>query len=114
MLNKNFDLFITAFIEEIYKNKYSQEEKIVLFKKIIEIFQVVFEKDDYDEYNELIISINLSISSLYLKAKNQQSHLKYLNYAKYLKENNNCSQTSLIRKYHKFINSIDINKIKKY
>lgn len=111
MLNNNLDLFISSLIDDINNKDYNEKEKIILLKKIIEIFQIVFENDDYDEYNKLLININIVISNLYYEIKDQANYLKYIDYANSL-EKISGKRKSLIRKYNTFRNSIDMSKIK--
>lgn len=118
-MKHNIERIVINILKIIEDNDYSFKEQIDLLSKINELYQVMYEDDDYGYSFEILILINKHLGYLYKQIGNLEKSEQHYNYSKCFLEdskkvNNNYRHTSLLFRNSKCKNDKSlVNKIKK-
>ena len=118
-MKHNIERIVINILKKIDDNDYSFEEQIDLLSKINELYQVMYEDDDYGYSFEILFLINNHLGYLYEKLGDLEKAEQHYNYSKQFLEdlktiNNNYRHTSLLFRNLKCKNDKSLaNKIKK-
>lgn len=118
-MKHNIEKIVISILKNIDRKDYRIEEQIVILSKINELYQVMYENDDYGYSFEILILINNHLGYLYEKLGDLEKAEQHYNYSKQFLEdlktiNNNYRHTSLLFRNLKCKNDKSLaNKIKK-
>lgn len=57
---------------------YTDDEKLIIYQKIIDVYKILYEDEDYDYFSQFLSLTNDDIARIYAKAKNGELAVAYL------------------------------------
>ena len=119
---KHIEVDVEKIVFKIFRqlNSFTDLEKIELLKKVNQLYQVLYENDDYGYSFYILYKVNYYISLLYLKIGENDKSLKYFNFSKKFFEEykKHCDfqvkHTSLLFKEKNINNKKIVKKIDKF
>ena len=119
---KHIEVDVEKIVFKIFRqlNSFTDLEKIELLKKVNQLYQVLYENDDYGYSFYILYKVNYYISLLYSKIKDNEKALKYFNFSNNFFEeykkycSSKTKHTSLVFKEKYINNKKRVKKIEKF